>query len=79
MPAMTPGETFLRRAMTAAEGTLCLREILHAQGFGGDLERYSSHAQLESNRSFLTAKSSTMTYKERLTQELIEVPIHEYF
>ena len=44
MPAMSPGGQFLQRPMTAAEGSLWLREILHTQGFKGDLEQYSSHS-----------------------------------
>ena len=44
MPAVAQGGQLLDRPMTAAEGSLWLREILHIQGFGGDLEQYSSHS-----------------------------------
>ncbi|CAE7252640.1 unnamed protein product, partial [Symbiodinium sp. CCMP2456] len=67
MPAMSPGGNFLERAMTAAEGSLWLRELLHLQGFTGDLERFSSHS-LKATALSWTAKSGTMTYEERLTQ-----------
>ncbi|CAE7294808.1 unnamed protein product [Symbiodinium sp. CCMP2592] len=67
MPAMSPGGNFLGRAMTAAEGSLWLREFLHLQGFTGDLEQYSSHS-LKATALSWTAKSGTMTYEERLTQ-----------
>ncbi|CAE7684757.1 unnamed protein product [Symbiodinium sp. CCMP2592] len=67
MPAMSPGGNFLGRAMTAAEGSLWLREFLHLQGFAGDLEQYSSHS-LKATALSWTAKSGTMTYEERLTQ-----------
>ena len=67
MPAMSPGGQFLQRPMTAAEGSLWLREILHTQGFKGDLEQYSSHS-LKATALSWTAKSGTMTYEERLTQ-----------
>ena len=53
--------------MSAAEGTLWLREILYAQGVNEDLERYSSHS-LEATCLSWSAKSCTMTYEERLTQ-----------
>ncbi|CAE7808709.1 unnamed protein product [Symbiodinium sp. CCMP2592] len=61
------GRNFLGRAMTAAEGSLWLREFLHLQGFAGDLEQYSSHS-LKATALSWTAKSGTMTYEERLTQ-----------
>ena len=67
MPAMSPGGNFLERAMTAAEGSLWLRELLHLQGFNGDLEQFSSHS-LKATALSWTAKSGTMTYEERLTQ-----------
>ncbi|CAE7356501.1 unnamed protein product [Symbiodinium sp. CCMP2456] len=67
MPAMSPGGNFLERAMTAAEGSLWLRELLHLQGFTGDLEQFSSHS-LKATALSWTAKSGTMTYEERLTQ-----------
>lgn len=67
MPAMSTGGQFLSRPMTAAEGTLWLREILYVQGFSGDLELYSSHS-LKATALSWTAKSGTMTYEERLTQ-----------
>ena len=67
MPAMSPGGQFLQRPMTAAEGSLWLREILHTQGFKGDLEQYSSHS-LKATALSWSAKSGTMTYEERLTQ-----------
>ena len=44
MPAVSAGGSFLRRAMTAAEGSLWLRELLHSQKISGDLEKYSSHS-----------------------------------
>ena len=37
-PAVCAGGNFLRRAMTAAEGFLWLRELLHSQKISGDLE-----------------------------------------
>ena len=67
MPAMSPGGQFLQRPMTAAEGSLWLREILHTQGYKGDLEQYSSHS-LKATALSWSAKSGTMTYEERLTQ-----------
>ena len=67
MPAVTSAGTFLSRPMTAAEGTLWLRETLHVQGVPGDLELYSSHS-LKATALSWTAKSCTMTYEERLTQ-----------
>ena len=67
MPAVTGAGTFLDRAMTAAEGTLWLREILYVQGVPGNLELYSSHS-LKATALSWTAKSCTMTYEERLTQ-----------
>ena len=53
--------------MSAAEGTLWLREILYMQGVDEDLERYSSHS-LKATCLSWSAKSCTMTYEERLTQ-----------
>ena len=67
MPAVTSAGTFLDRPMTAAEGTLWLREILHVQGVPGNLELYSSHS-LKATALSWTAKSCTMSYEERLTQ-----------
>ena len=67
MPAVTSAGTFLDRPMTAAEGTLWLREILHVQGVSGNLELYSSHS-LKATALSWTAKSCTMSYEERLTQ-----------
>ena len=67
MPAVTGAGTFLDRAMTAAEGTLWLREILYVQGVPENLELYSSHS-LKATALSWTAKSCTMTYEERLTQ-----------
>ena len=67
MPAVTGAGAFLQRAMTAAEGTLWLREILYVQGVPGNLELYSSHS-LKAMALSWTAKSCAMTYEERLTQ-----------
>ena len=67
MPAVTSAGTFRSRPMTAAEGTLWLREILHVQGVPGNLELYSSHS-LKATALSWTAKSCAMTYEERLTQ-----------
>ena len=55
MPAVTSAN-FLDRPMTAAEGTLWLREILHVQGVPGKLELYSSHS-LKATALSWTAKS----------------------
>ena len=67
MPGLSVSNNFLPRAMSAAEGTLWLRELLHEQGVNEDLERYSSHS-LKATCLSWTAKSATMTYEERLTQ-----------
>ena len=67
MPAVTSAGTFLDRPMTAAEGALWLREILHVQGVPANLELYSSHS-LKATALSWTAKSCTMSYEERLTQ-----------
>ena len=67
MPGLSASNNFLNRPMSAAEGTLWLREILYMQGVDEDLERYSSHS-LKATCLSWSAKSCTMTYEERLTQ-----------
>ena len=67
MPAVSAKGNFLRRAMTAAEGSVWLRELLHSQKISGHLEKYSSHS-LKATALSWSAKSCTMSYEERLTQ-----------
>ena len=67
MPALAPSSSWLQRPMTAGEGSLWLREILHLASVSGDLEAYTSHS-LKATALSWSAKSGTMSYEERLTQ-----------
>ena len=67
MPGVSASNNFLPRPMSAAEGTMWLRELLHMQGVNEDLERYSSHS-LKATCLSWTAKSCSVSYEERLTQ-----------
>ena len=67
MPALAPSASWLQRPMTAGEGSMWLRELLHLTSVSGDLEAFTSHS-LKATALSWSAKSGTMTYEERLTQ-----------
>ncbi|CAE7243764.1 unnamed protein product, partial [Symbiodinium necroappetens] len=67
MPALAPSASWLQRPMTAGEGSMWLRELLHLASVSGDLEAFTSHS-LKATALSWSAKSGTMTYEERLTQ-----------
>ena len=67
MRALAPSASWLQRPMTAGEGSMWLRELLHLTSVSGDLEAFTSHS-LKATALSWSAKSGTMTYEERLTQ-----------